>query len=76
MDLSSANASFAALVGVPSLQEPALNRVTAFDPDSSYLVQKLEGTASTGQQMPAGRPPLDQQVIDDIRLWITNGAER
>jgi hypothetical protein len=76
MDLSSADASFAALVGVPSLQEPALNRVTAFDPDSSYLVQKLEGTASTGQQMPAGGPPLDQEVIDDVRLWITNGAER
>lgn len=76
MDLSSADASFAALVGVPSLQVPSLNRVTANDPDSSYLVQKLEGTASAGQQMPAGRPPLDQAVIDDIRLWITNGAER
>jgi hypothetical protein len=77
MDLSDADASFSALVGVPSVQEPALNRVTAGDPDNSYLVHKLEGTAATGNRMPAGgAPPLDQAEIDDIREWITNGAER
>ena len=77
MNLSNADASFNALVGVPSIQEPALNRVTAGDPDNSYLVHKIEGTASTGARMPAGSaPPLDQAEIDDIREWITNGAER
>lgn len=76
MDMSSADATFNNLVGVPSNQEPALNRVTPGDPSNSYLVQKLEGTASTGQQMPAGGPFLDQAVIDDVRQWIADGANR
>ena len=76
MDLTSADASFANLVGVPSIQVPELSRVEAGDPDNSYLIQKLEGTASEGAQMPFGGPPLDQAVIDDIRQWIADGAER
>ena len=76
MDLSDADASFTNLVGVTSSQVPALNRVTAGDPDNSYLIQKLEGTQSTGQRMPAGGPFLDQAVIDDIRQWIADGANR
>jgi hypothetical protein len=76
MDLTTADASFDSLVGVPSLQVPELSRVEAGDPDNSYLIQKLEGTASEGAQMPFGGPPLDQTVIDDIRQWIADGAER
>jgi hypothetical protein len=76
MDLTSADASFANLVGVSSVQVPELSRVEAGDPDNSYLIQKLEGTASEGEQMPFGGPPLDQAVIDDIRQWIADGAER
>ncbi|MDH3275308.1 MAG: hypothetical protein OEM99_12320 [Gammaproteobacteria bacterium] len=76
MDLSSADASFTSLVGVSSLQQPAISRVAAFDPDNSYLVQKIEGTAATGVRMPAGLPALDQAVIDNIRQWITDGANR
>lgn len=76
MDLTDADASFANLVGVSSIQEPALSRVAAGDPDNSYLIHKLEGTATEGEQMPFGAPPLDQEVIDDIRQWISDGAER
>jgi hypothetical protein len=76
MDLTSADASFDSLVGVSSLQVPELSRVEAGDPDNSYLIQKVEGTADEGAQMPAGGPPLDQAVIDDIRQWIADGAER
>lgn len=76
MNLSTADDSFAALVGTASIQVPALNRVTAGDPDNSYLVQKLEGTAAVGGQMPLGGTPLDQAVIDDIRQWISDGAAR
>jgi mono/diheme cytochrome c family protein len=76
MDMSSADATFNNLVGVASIQEPALSRVSAGDPGNSYLVQKLEGTAATGQRMPAGGPFLDQAEIDDVRLWIANGANR
>jgi len=76
MDLSSADASFASLVGIASLQQPGLLRVTANDPDNSYLVQKVEGTAATGARMPLGGGVLDQAVIDDIRQWISDGANR
>ena len=76
MDLTSADASYSSLVGVTSVEEPTLQRVMPEDPDASYLVQKLEGTAATGDRMPLGGPFLDQASIDVIRLWIENGADR
>ena len=76
MDLSTADASFASLVGISSIQQPALARVAAGDPDNSYLVQKIEGTAPNGSRMPLGGGVLDQGLIDDIRDWIANGANR
>lgn len=76
MDLSDADASFANLVGVASVQEPSLSRVAAGDPENSYLIRKLEGTAATGEQMPLGGPPLEQAIVDDIRQWIADGAAR
>ena len=74
MDLSDADASFASLVGVASIQQPSLSRVAAGDPNNSYLVQKVEGTA--GSRMPLGGAALDQATIDDIRQWIADGANR
>jgi hypothetical protein len=75
MDLTSASATFASLVGVASLQAPSVQRVQAGDPANSYLVQKLEGAATiAGQRMPLGGPFLDQPTIDAIRLWISAGA--
>jgi len=76
MDLSSADASFANLVGVASLQVPSLSRVAANDPDNSYIVQKVEGTAASGARMPLGGGVLDQALIDDLRQWISDGANR
>ena len=76
MNLSSADASFQNLVGVASIEVPTIPRVAPGDPDGSYLVQKLEGTASVGGQMPLGGTPLDQAVIDNVRTWILNGAAR
>ena len=63
-------------MGIPSDQDANTLRVAAFDPDNSYLVQKLEGTAAFGGQMPAASPPLDQTTIDIVRAWIDNGAAR
>jgi hypothetical protein len=74
MNLTSTANSFAALVNVPSLQMGSLNRVTPGDPDNSYLIQKLEGTAAFGTRMPQGGPFLDQATIDMVRQWITDGA--
>ncbi len=76
LDLSTADASFANLVSVVSIQDSPTLRVAPGDADGSYLVQKLEGTAASGGQMPAGSPPLDQATIDVIRAWIDNGAAR
>lgn len=66
--------SHAQLVGVPSAQQPSLLRVDPGNPAASYLVRKLEGTASVGGRMPLGGPPLPPDRIDLIRQWIASGA--
>ena len=66
--------AFAMLVNAPSTEVHSLNRVTPGDPDSSYIIQKLEGRAAVGGQMPLGQPPLPQETINVIRQWIQNGA--
>ncbi|MGI9238104.1 MAG: hypothetical protein ACR2QZ_11945 [Woeseiaceae bacterium] len=66
--------SYALLVNVASSEVPALLRVSPNDPANSYLIQKLEGTASVGSQMPLGGSPLQQATIDVIRQWISDGA--
>ncbi|MDH3857529.1 MAG: Ig-like domain-containing protein, partial [Gammaproteobacteria bacterium] len=73
-DLSTLASSFASLVGVASVQVPSLLRVNPGNANSSYLVQKLEGTAASGSQMPLGGNPLSQTTIDTIRDWINAGA--
>jgi len=65
--------SYALLVDILSGQAPATLRVKPFDPDGSYLIQKLEGTGG-GSRMPLGGPSLPQATIDVIRQWITEGA--
>lgn len=75
MNLTSGQASFDNLVNVTSLEVPGILRVAPGDPDNSYLIQKLEGSAAVGGRMPAGSPnPLDPALIADIRQWITDGA--
>jgi hypothetical protein len=67
--------SYAMLVDVPSVEVPALLRVAPGDPEGSYIVHKIEGSAAIGGQMPLGGPPLDAGQIDLIRQWIAAGAE-
>ncbi len=74
MNLSTTADSFDALVGVQSIQVPSINRVQPGEPDNSYLIHKLEGTQSVGVRMPQGGPFLDDETIDMIRTWITDGA--
>ena len=71
--LDAAN-SYANLVNVASHEVPSLKRVEPGDPDNSYLVQKVEGTAAVGGRMPLGRAPLTAQQIALIRQWISEGA--
>ncbi|HEY0940944.1 MAG TPA: hypothetical protein VGE08_12660 [Steroidobacter sp.] len=69
-----AGASYALLVNASSVEVPALMRVQPGNPDASYLIQKLEGTAAVGGRMPLNGTPLPQATIDVIRQWITDGA--
>lgn len=67
--------SFALLVGMPSMQVPEQLRVSPGNPDSSYLILKLEGTAAVGGRMPLNGPPfLPQATVDVVRQWISDGA--
>jgi methionine-rich copper-binding protein CopC len=67
--------SYSLLVGVPSTEVPSILRVKPGDPDNSYVIQKLEGHAAVGAQMPFGGPPLPAATIAVIRQWITDGAQ-
>lgn len=69
-----AGSAFAMLVNAPSVEVPSLRRVSPGNPDQSYLIQKLEGHAAVGGQMPLGQTPLPQATINVIRQWISNGA--
>jgi hypothetical protein len=72
--LDAAN-SYALLVNVASSESPGTMRVNPGNPDASYLVQKIEGTAAVGVRMPANGPPyLSQAQIDLVRRWILAGA--
>lgn len=74
MNLSSASATFSALVGVTSVEEPTQKRVEAGAPNNSYIITKLSGTQTVGQRMPLGGPFLSQSEIDSVRAWIQAGA--
>ncbi|WP_161966145.1 hypothetical protein [Steroidobacter cummioxidans] len=67
--------SYALLVNASSVEVPSLHRVEPGNPDSSYLIQKLEGIAAVGGRMPLNQPPLPQETIAVIRQWITDGAQ-
>lgn len=69
--------SFQALVGQSSAAKPGAVRVIPGNPDNSYLIHKLEGTADiVGQRMPrTGGPYLTPGQINIIRRWIQLGAK-
>ncbi|WP_161966144.1 CHRD domain-containing protein [Steroidobacter cummioxidans] len=76
MDLTSTAATFAAIAGVPSIENPSLLRVSPGNPDASYLVHKIEGASDIiGSQMPMAGAPLDPSLIANVRAWITEGAQ-
>ncbi|MDX1455427.1 MAG: hypothetical protein R3217_08240 [Gammaproteobacteria bacterium] len=62
-------------VNVASSQVPSLDRIEPGDPDNSYLIQKIEGTAASGERMPRGGPFLSDDVVNAMRQWVTDGAQ-
>lgn len=74
MNLSQGMA-YGEIVGVPSAQQPSLDRIEPGDADASYLYLKVTGAPTiTGSRMPRGGPPLDQELVDLLRDWIERGA--
>jgi len=70
-----ASHSYNLLVGIPSTEVPSILRVMPGDPTNSYIIQKLEGHAAVGGQMPLGETPLPASTIAFIVQWITDGAQ-
>ena len=70
-DLSNEQASYETLVYSQSNIVPTLNLVEPGDPDNSFLIHKLEGTADT-PSMPFGLPRLESYKIAAVREWISS----
>lgn len=70
--------AYSMIVNVASAEQATLKRIAPGDPDNSYLVQKIMGTAAVGAQMPDGcpitQPCLSAATIDLIRQWVSEGA--
>jgi hypothetical protein len=74
LDLSPA-VSYNNLVNVASRQRPGAVRVIPEDPQSSYLIHKLEGGPNiAGVRMPLNGPYLTEGQIVVIERWIEIGA--
>lgn len=71
--------AYQAIVNVPANERAGMMRVRPSQPDSSYLVHKIQGTQASvggsGGQMPLGGTPLSQSQVDLIRAWIAAGAK-
>jgi hypothetical protein len=65
------------LVNVPSI-ESDLMRIKPGDPAQSYLMLKLDGehldAGGSGSRMPSNGEQLSQEVREQIRSWIREGA--
>lgn len=77
LDLSSADTSYAQLVGVAAVGEDvgALARVTAGNAADSVLVIRISGT-DLGVRMPQGNAVLPEKAIAAITQWINDGAKK
>lgn len=76
MDMTTADASYAALVNTPATHSSANILVEPGNAGNSYLVQTLEGTQPSGSRMPMRSAPLSDELLAAVRTWIDNGAQR
>jgi hypothetical protein len=75
LDMSSASASAANLIGVTSGEKPAMQRVVPGDSANSYMYWKLSGNPNiNGDPMPASGPALSGADLALIAAWIDAGA--
>ena len=76
MPLTSEAVSYQSLVNAESIELPPMLRVSPGDPESSYIVHKIQGRASIiGDRMPPPpRSMLTAEQIAAIVEWIDAGA--
>ena len=64
----STGSSYGNLVNVASSQS-GVDRVIPGNATDSYLIVKVEGRQTTGQQMPIGGSPLDDIDLTNLKNW-------
>jgi len=74
MNFSSAADTYVSTIGFTSTEDPRLSIIEPGQSTNSYLIRKLEGTQSVGQQMPLQGDPLPGWMVDAIKRWIDDGA--
>lgn len=74
LTMTTATVAYSNLVNVVSPNSGEV-RVVPGNSASSYLIKKLQGTQSVGDQMPLGMSPLDGADLQTIKNWIDQGAK-
>jgi mono/diheme cytochrome c family protein len=76
LNLTTAAASYKALVGQLTVEQPTVEFVSPGNPTTSYVIQKLLGAVTiSGKQMPLGGPYLSTAQITQISQWIAAGPQ-
>jgi hypothetical protein len=76
LQLDAVNA-YQRIVGMPSVELPALSRIKPGDPTNSYLYLKVISAdpRRVGERMPLNEPPyLPAEKLEALRSWIARGA--
>jgi len=82
LELGTADAAYAALVGKPSVLKACRDTGAALvvegKPGESLLVRKLAGTQECGGRMPAGKDatPFTEAEVKTVSDWVAAGAKR
>jgi len=70
--------AYDALVGQPAIQVPSMPLIDPGNPDHSYVVLKIRGTASgaggVATRMPLNAQPLSDEDQATVESWILAGA--
>jgi mono/diheme cytochrome c family protein len=63
------------IVNVRSTEQPQYMRIKPGEPDSSYIVLKIEGKQAVGSRMPLTGGYLSDKQIQTVRSWVKEGAK-
>jgi len=72
-----AETAYAGMIGQPSTSSKCGEGYTIVvpgDPDNSLLLMKLSANPPCGDQMPNGGDKLSSTQLDQVRMWILDGA--